>query len=635
MVQKTVDELAFWIEERKREALLLSQDKLLLDASNGQRLQEVQVRLTTYHQQSPVYEAIFLADTDGVILACSNENVIGLDVASIPEYTINITKAQQGQMWIGEAGKSPATGRPVSLITTPVFNNGEFVGILGTPIELNYFSERKIMNQKVGESGYLVITDSIGKVLAHPNKDYIFELDISKFDFGQTILSQEEGEVLFEWEGVEKMAWFQTYAPKDWRVGALLTKDELFANIDRMKNIVMMLGIVSIAFISLTIWIITAKSLVEPIQQAVTFVKKVAEGDLSETLQVNRKDELGTLLAAMNQMILKLRGMVSVVKGASDNVASGSQQLSTSSEQLSQSTSEQASTAEEVSSTMEQIAANIRQNAENAQMAEQIAVQVAAQTQEVKEAAAESSAASQKIVRTTTLIEDIARQTRMLSLNATIEAARAQEHGKGFAVVAAEVRALAERSQQAAEEIAKVSQYSFAMTEQAGEKLLKLVPNIQKTAELIQEISAASKEQSMGTDQINNAIQQLDMAVQQNAATSEETAVTAEKLSEQAEMLQNTIAFFKTDNTDHETWDEKQNMEEAKEKISATEARKPLMNDVGIRAMMITKKKATDHLIRQENGNGNGKDNSKLAGHIIDMATSEGKDDFDAGFEQF
>jgi methyl-accepting chemotaxis protein len=460
MTQKTVDELAFWIEEREREAILLSQNKLLLDARKGQRLQEVQARLTTYHQQSPMYEAIFLADTDGVILACSNENVIGLDVASIPEYTINITKARQGQMWIGEVGKSPATGRPVSLITAPVFENGEFVGIVGTPVELNYFSERKIMHQKVGESGYLVITDSTGKVLAHPNKDYIFELDISKFDFGQTILSQEQGEVFFEWEGVEKIAWFQTYIPKGWRVGAVLTKDELFGSINRMKNITMVLGIVSIVFISLTIWIITAKSLAAPIQQAVRFVKKIAEGDLSETLQVNCKDEVGTLLAVMSQMVLNLRGMVSAVKGASDNLALGSQQLSASSEQLSQSTSEQASTAEEVSSTMEQIATNIRQNADNAQMAEQIAIQAAAQAQEVKEVAAESSAASQKIVKTTALIEDIARQTRMLSLNATIEAARAQEQGRGFAVVAAEVRALAERSRQAAEEIAKVSQYN-------------------------------------------------------------------------------------------------------------------------------------------------------------------------------
>ncbi len=155
----------------------------------------------------------------------------------------------------------------------------------------------------------------------------------------------------------------------------------------------------------------------------------------------------------------------------------------------------------------------------------------------------------QKIAQTITIIEEIARQTHMLSLNATIEAAKAQEYGKGFGIVASEVRALAERSRTAAIEINDLATNSLVMAENAGEMLVRLVPDIQETAELIQEIKAASSEQDAGASQINNAIQQLNQVIQHNASTFKETAATAEELATQAEMLQSTITFFKIDET--------------------------------------------------------------------------------------
>ena len=193
---------------------------------------------------------------------------------------------------------------------------------------------------------------------------------------------------------------------------------------------------------------------------------------------------------------------------------------------------------------MEQMAANIRQNADNAMQTEKIALKVAEEAHESGKAVAQTAAAMKKIAKKIAIIEEIARQTHMLSLNATIEAAKAEDHGKGFAVVASEVRALAERSRVAAEEISEITTSSVAISEKAGDMLNALVPSIQKTAELVQEISAASNEQNSGANQINQAIQQLDQVIQENASTSEEMAATADSLANQAERLRRTMSFF-------------------------------------------------------------------------------------------
>jgi methyl-accepting chemotaxis protein len=205
---------------------------------------------------------------------------------------------------------------------------------------------------------------------------------------------------------------------------------------------------------------------------------------------------------------------------------------------------------------MEQMVSNIRQNADNALQTEKIAIEAAENARASGQVVTDAVNAMREIARKVAIIQDITRQTRMLSLNATIEAVRAQEHGKGFAVVASEVRSLAEQSQSAATEITQLASSSVTIAEKAGDMLTKLVPEIQKTAELVQEISAASSEQHSGAGQINRAIQQLDQVTQQNSATSEEIAAMAEGLAEQANMLQSTITFFKTDDADQKILDE-------------------------------------------------------------------------------
>jgi methyl-accepting chemotaxis protein len=282
--------------------------------------------------------------------------------------------------------------------------------------------------------------------------------------------------------------------------------------------------------------------LIEAMDKVTQVAQEIADGNLR--VEVKERSGQDELMRALSSMVKKLYGVVEEVKGAVNNVASGSQQMSASSEQMSQGASEQAASAEEVSSSVEQMSANIQQNADNAQQTEKIAIKAAQDASESGRAVSESVTAMKEIAGKISIIEEIARQTNLLALNAAIEAARAGEHGKGFAVVASEVRKLAERSQTAAGEITKLASSSVTVAEKAGNMLTKILPDIQKTAELVQEISAASNEQSKGVDQISKAIQQLDKVIQQNASASEEMSSTAITLSGQAEQLQETINFF-------------------------------------------------------------------------------------------
>lgn len=293
--------------------------------------------------------------------------------------------------------------------------------------------------------------------------------------------------------------------------------------------------------------IILQHILITPITQLLTVADAVAEGDFRQRLTFDQQDEIGRLAQAQQRMIGRLTEVIEQVKVSAGYVASGSQQLNQHAAQMSNGAVEQAAAAEEASSSMEQMTTNIRQNAENALQTEHIAIKAAHDASVSGDAAMDAVAAMQDIAKRIVVIHDITSQTRMLSLNATIEAARAQEHGRGFAVVASEVRRLAERSQEAASDITQLTNDSVGLAEQAGERLRQLVPDIQKTAEFVQEISAASKEQSSGIGQINRAIQQLDNVTQQNSAAAEELSATAEELASQAEMLLQTIAFFKTE----------------------------------------------------------------------------------------
>jgi methyl-accepting chemotaxis protein len=316
--------------------------------------------------------------------------------------------------------------------------------------------------------------------------------------------------------------------------------------IDMGLVLFVLLILLSLLVIAIGYFIIRTVSL--SLFKAIKLAGSIAEGDLSNTLSVNSKDEVGQLSITINNMTAKLREIVGNVNNGAENVAAGSSQLSSTAQQLSEGASTQAASVEETSASMEEMGSNIQQNADNSQQTEKISLKAAKDAQESGEAVLEAVTAMKEIATKISIIEEIARQTNLLALNAAIEAARAGEHGKGFAVVAAEVRKLAERSQSAAGEISELSSTSVDVAEKAGEMLSKLVPDIQKTSELVQEISASSAEQTSGTEQISKAILELDSVVQQNASATEEMASTSEELASQAQQLQETIAFFKVDN---------------------------------------------------------------------------------------
>ena len=295
---------------------------------------------------------------------------------------------------------------------------------------------------------------------------------------------------------------------------------------------------------------INLNALVAAMNEITAAAEEISNGNL--TVDIRERSPQDKLMQALSAMVGGLTRTVSEIRVIAGEVSSASQSISTASVQVSKGASNQAAAAEEASSSMEQMVSNIKQNADNAQQTDKIANKSAKDAQESGKSVLEAVAAMKEIADKISIIEEIARQTNLLALNAAIEAARAGEHGKGFAVVAAEVRKLAERSQKAAGEINQLSTTTLRVSEKSGEMLDKLVPDIQRTAELVQEITAASKEQDTGAEQINKALQQLEQVIQQNASAAEEMASTTEELTGQSDQLVSALSFFRTGDDDRE-----------------------------------------------------------------------------------
>ncbi len=392
------------------------------------------------------------------------------------------------------------------------------------------------LNRKAGSRTNGVITSNINKLSSEIKKYGQAYIAARKLELKTTEISTN---VLGDVKGITDVVLdlFTENAEKANQI-TLSAKISLYISI----IVVLILGIVVTYFIS--------RSITQPINNSVKIAKKIAAGDLTKMIKIDRNDEVGDLIKALNLIIESTNKVIGNIKESANQIGDASLRLNLNSQELSSGANEQASAAEEVAASMEEMSANIQQNADNAKTTGKMARNSAIGIINGNEAAKRAIDSMKDIADKVGVISEIAFQTNLLALNAAVEAARAGASGKGFSVVASEVRKLAERSQKAATEIEKRSKDTVQISTTAGELLDKVTPKIEKTSELIDNIALSSTEQLSGVNQINNAMGQLNNVTQQNVSSSEQLASSAEELSAQAAQLKEIISFFKIDSND-------------------------------------------------------------------------------------
>ncbi|WP_319583075.1 methyl-accepting chemotaxis protein [uncultured Pseudodesulfovibrio sp.] len=539
-----------WLASRISDLTLWSKDPIFARALNGDKeaREEVITFALNVKEASSELENMDIADSRGDIIAGSGsaQSKQVINVGSRDYYQASM----RGESFISAPGKSKRTGLPVVMISVPVRDaSGKILGVLLMVAKFDAIYDRVLAPIKIGDKGYAFATDSEGLIIGHPNQDRVMNAHIDDTDYGRKMMAEKTGTYKYYYP-VQKQWKVMAYGMVEragWHVVVTAPLGELLSPLDTMRNFSIIGTLITILAVALVIfWVV--RKIVAAMQEAVKISSTIAEGSLDVDVPegfLGKGDEIGELARALQLMLDNLKQTVSSIRGATEEVAAGSEELAASSQAVSDGATTQAASVEEVSSSMEEMTSSIRRNAENAHQTQTIAQQAARDAATGGEAVSQTVSAMREIADKISIIEEIARQTNLLALNAAIEAARAGEHGKGFAVVAAEVRKLAERSGLAAAEISELSANSVEVAEKAGELLERILPDINHTAELVQEIAAASNEQNSGAAQINSAIQQLDQIIQTNASASEEIAGTSEQLAGQSESLRQAVGFFK------------------------------------------------------------------------------------------
>ncbi len=452
---------------------------------------------------------------------------------------------------LGKIVKSPITGQPVVLSSYPILDeNQNLLSLFAISIQLNGFSQEIVANNG-GRDYKTMVIDEDGHVIAATDTAKVFNLNINSVDESLSQLSKDikaknNGITKFTIDGQECLGAFN--AMQNNLVAVSYIPVQTYQS-DIDLNLYVGILILSLMVIAGGVYAyFFSRRVTRPIITLNKLINKMSGGDLTHKSDVNINNEIGELSTAYNSMIENLTKIIIGIKDNISNFNEGTSEVATNALHISEGASEQASSLEEISSVMEEITGTINQSAEHSLIADKISQEAASGMREVRLDSERVVEANKRINEKIKIITDIATQTNILALNAAVEAARAGEQGRGFAVVAGEVRKLAEMTNKAAKEIVDLTKESYDQSYSSLERVTVLLPEIEKSSNLVQEIAAAAKEQSNGVNQVDSAIQELNNVTQRNSASSEQLASTSDELSSQSKELLEAISYFKTIN---------------------------------------------------------------------------------------
>jgi methyl-accepting chemotaxis protein len=462
---------------------------------------------------------------------------------------------------------SSFNGSKILAISIPLYDkDNNLKGLMNLSMDLDNFS-KGIIDSIDYMSGFAFVFDDKGKVLMHPKHDLILNSNVSSKEdssgldivYEKSLKSHTGFENYKDKDGEKYICFFNKIENTDWTLAFSIPVNELDKSIYFLLVRIIIGFLLALIITIFIIYNVSKRVIVRPMKDFEKFVGKISQGELfTKSVMINQNDEIGRLAHSLDNMINKTAGIISSVIGSSQNFVASSQALSASAQQISSGANEQAASSEEISSSIEQMTSSVSQTTDNSHQTERIANMAADNIKRANDSVTKTIEAMRTIIQKISIIKEIAEKTDLLAVNAAIESARAGEYGKGFAVVATEVRKLAEHSSKAAKEIDEISITSVNTAEMSGRMLAEVIPQIQNTAKLVQEISATSMEQSSGIAQISQAIQQLSSVVQSNSALAEELASSSEEVSSQATLLLEEISFFKINPEDADIQDEKE-----------------------------------------------------------------------------